>query len=308
MKKSIEALVIFLVVLFISGCTTPELPYISLVDENTSDTNIAIESEHAIKLGIASVISPQATRIGYDDFVNYLEEKLDSPVILIQGKTYEETNQLIKEGKVDIAFVCSLAYVLGQNQEIMDGIAAPEVNGEALYRSYLIAKKDSSIQNLEDLRGKRFAFTDPDSYSGRLAVLYLLKNNGESPDSFFEKIFYTYSHDYSVKAVASGLVDGAAVDSLVYDQMKELELEEIQDLKVIKAGDWVGTPPIVVSKQISKELKDQLEDILLHMDDDSKGKKILTELNIEEFVPVDDRNYMLIDEMIKIVGDPRWLK
>ena len=213
---------------------------------------------------------------------------------------------MLKEGEVDIALICSLAFVLGERDGYLEGLVVPKVNGDILYRSYIIVHNDSDIDTFEELRGKSFAFTDPDSYSGRLAVLDLLNDKGETAESFFDRTYYTYSHDYSVKSVASKLVDGAAVDSLVFDQMLELQLENVQNLKIIEYGEWVGTPPIVVSSYLSDELKYKTKDILLNMHNDKEGIEILKQLNVEEFVPINPDNYQPIKDMIEAVGEERW--
>lgn len=304
--RKINLTIILLFAFILTACSNNEsLPFVTIDNQTEHIPEKVEEPENAIRVGIASVISPQATRVGYDSLIKYLEEKLNAPITLIQGKTYAETNQLIEEGKIDIAFICSLSYVLGVEGEYMQGLAAPKVSGKPLYRSYIIVRKDSGIETLDDLMGRKFAFTDPDSYSGRLSALYLLKQKGQSAEDFFAKTYYTYSHDYSVKAVATGLVDGAAVDNLVYDQMKSLGIEDSKDLKIIEYGDWVGTPPIVVSNYISEEIKRKTQDILFNMNRDEMGRKILEGLNIEQFVPVDYESYQPIIDMLNIVGDER---
>ena len=70
---------------------------------------------------------------------------------------------------------------------------------------------------LEDLKGHTFAFTDPDSNTGRLVPLYWLAALHTRPETFFGRSIYTYSHDNSIMAVARGLVDAAAVDGLIWD-------------------------------------------------------------------------------------------
>lgn len=302
-RKFIYTLFLFIFI-NIAGCSSEEeLLYISLEAKNNSVQIKEKEPENAIHVGIASVISPQATRVGYDALVDYLGENIGRPITLIQGKNYAEMNQLIREGKVDLAFICTLAYVKGEEDAYMEGIAAPQVDGKPFYRSYIIVRNDSGISTIDNLKGKSFAFTDPDSYSGRLAMLYLLNKKGESAESFFYRTYYTYSHDNSVKAVANGLVDGAAVDSLVYEQMVELGENEIKNLKIIEKGDWVGTPPIVVSKKIPVEIKEKTQTILFNMHSDDIGKQILQTLNIEQFIPIDYQNYQPILEMAKLVGE-----
>jgi phosphonate transport system substrate-binding protein len=81
-----------------------------------------------------------------------------------------------------------------------------------MYQSYLIVHKDSPFRTIEDLKGKTFAFTDPDSNSGSLVPRYWLKQLNTRPEDFFRSITYTYSHDNAIMAVAKQLVDAAAVD------------------------------------------------------------------------------------------------
>ncbi|HWQ43225.1 MAG TPA: PhnD/SsuA/transferrin family substrate-binding protein, partial [Desulfosporosinus sp.] len=86
-----------------------------------------------------------------------------------QRQSYQEINDLIKNGEVDMALICSGAYVAGQQDAKIELLAVPEVNGKGTYQSFLIVSADSNYQTLENLKGKTFAFTDPLSFSGRVA-------------------------------------------------------------------------------------------------------------------------------------------
>ena len=54
------------------------------------------------------------------------------------------------------------------------------------------------------------------------------------PETFFSRTFFTYSHDNAIRAVADGLTDGAAVDSLVYDFAVERDPGLAAKVKVIR--------------------------------------------------------------------------
>ncbi len=43
---------------------------------------------------------------------------------------------------------------------------------------------------------------------------------GVTPGEFFRRTFYTSSHEKSIESVANGLADGAAVDSLIFEDIK----------------------------------------------------------------------------------------
>ncbi len=174
----------------------------------------------SLRMAVAPVLSPLPTSGMYQRLADYFGEELGRRVELVQGKTYSEINDLIKSGDVDVAFVCTNPYLEGRADFGMELLVAPEVNGEVVYYSQLIVSQSNTADSLGDLRGASFAFSDPLSNTGRLAPLYQLAQMGESPESFFPRNIFTYSHDSSISAVAEGLVDAAAVDSLVLDYLK----------------------------------------------------------------------------------------
>jgi phosphonate transport system substrate-binding protein len=176
----------------------------------------ATQNRPVLRVAVAAMVSPKETFVYYRQLLDYLAGNLGWQVELVQRKTYAEVSELIGKGQIDLAFVCSGPYAAGKDRYGFDLLATPEVAGSHFYRSYLIVNTDSAFQRLEDLRGRTFAFTDPDSHTGKLVPTHWLSEMREQPDTFFGKTIYTYSHDNSILAVARGLVDGAAVDSLVW--------------------------------------------------------------------------------------------
>lgn len=298
MRLKISAGICILLLLTLTACgTNNSYPYVSLTKNQSYATKINANTPGTVDVAIAPVISPLETRYSYDDFINYLQEKLHRPVRLIETQTYAETNQLLKEGKADIGVICSLAYVLGAEGKYLNGIAQPVVGGKDLYQSYIIVRKNSGIHSLKNLRGKTFAYSDPNSFSGRLAVQYMLKNQGYSVDHFFSRSYFTYSHDYSVKAVMKGIVDGAAVDSLVYQQMQITQNPALKQLQVIAKSSWVGTPPVVASAKAPKLLVNEVEQILWQMGSDPTGREVLKKMDVERFVAFHPKYYVEIAKM-----------
>jgi len=62
-----------------------------------------------LRVAVAAVISPEGTVDSYRPLLNYLGTKLGRPIELVQRRTYAEVNDLIRDGKVDLAFVCTRA-------------------------------------------------------------------------------------------------------------------------------------------------------------------------------------------------------
>lgn len=263
----------------------------------------ATRPETILRMAVAPVISPKETfNSGYRDLLNYLGQQLGLPVELVQGKTYAEINDLVRIGDVTFAFVCTNPYLQGQRDFGMELIAAPQVNGQATYYSYLIVRADSPFRSLADLRGRTFAFSDPLSNSGRLAPVYQLALMGETPESFFNRWIFTYAHDNSIKAVAENLVDAAAVDSLVYDYWARTGSDFIAQTRIIEKWGPFGINPVVVRPGLDPQLKQRLRDVLLGMDQDPSGRQILDSLLIDRFIVPDDSIYDSVRNMRAVVG------
>ena len=260
-------------------------------------------AEGVIRMAVAPVISPRETfNSRYRDLLDYVGRKLGLPVELVQGKTYAEINDMVRTGDVTFAFVCTNPYLQGKDDFGMELLAAPEVNGETTYYSYLVVRADSPFDSLADLRGSTFAFSDPLSNSGRLAPVYQLALAGETPESFFSRSIFTYAHDNSIKAVAENLVDGAAVDSLVYDYWAKTGSEYTSKTKVIEKWGPFGINPVVVRPGLDPALKQRLREVLLGMDTDAAGREILSALLIDRFVVPDDSIYDSVREMRELVA------
>lgn len=253
----------------------------------------AVESSQVmpLKVAVAAVISPQGTAESYQPLLDYLSDKLDRPIQLVQRRTYAEVNDLVRDGGVDVAFVCTAAYVAGRDAFGMELLAAPQVNGEVAYYSVLIVPADSPATGMADLRGKVFAFTDPLSNTGRNYPTWLVSQLDETPDTFFARTFYSYSHDDAIRAVADGMADGAAVDSLVYDYALARDPGLSERVRVIHTSPPFGIPPVVVGPDARPQLKAELEALLLGLADDPDGQSALRAIGVERFVHIDDSAY-----------------
>jgi phosphonate transport system substrate-binding protein len=176
-------------------------------------------------------------------------------------------------------------------------LATPEVQNSHFYQSYLIVNKASQFHSLEDLKGRVFAFTDPDSNTGKLVPTFWLHDMGEQPETFFGKTIYTYSHDNSVLAVAKALVDGAAVDGLIWEYYHRKNPIFTSLTRIIKKSEPYGMPPIVASKYLNPELRKHIRQLFLTMHEDPAGEKILNELMIDRFSQARDDWYDSIRHM-----------
>jgi phosphonate transport system substrate-binding protein len=250
-----------------------------------------------IRVAVAAMISPRETVVYYHQLLDFIAKQLGHKIQLVQRKTYGEINELLKTGKIDLAFICSGPYATSRQTYGFEALAVPLVRGRHSYHSYLIVNQKSKYRDLSDLRGKTFAFTDPESNTGRLVPTYWLNQQQEKPEEFFSQIIYTYSHDNSIMAVATSLVDGAAVHEQIWEYFNHNNPTFTANTRIIKKSQPFGNPPVVASRYLSSRMKKDIQRLLMTMHHDPKGKKILDELMIDRFLYPEDKWYESIVAM-----------
>lgn len=240
--------------------------------------------EKKLKLGLGSRITPKENIEVYKDIVSYLAKKTGWKVELIQTSSYITMNKLLETGKVDVAFICTGAFKKGMEEGWAEALVMPVIKGEPYYYAYLIARPESKAKDILDFKGKSFAFTDPLSLTGFIVPTEELKKKGINYKGFFSNTIFTRSHDRSVVAVARGIVEGASVDSLVFDYYIEFHPEMASKIKIIKRYGPFPSPPLATSRTIDREIKTRIQDIFIKMNKDDEGRAILNSLGIDYFV------------------------
>lgn len=246
---------------------------------------------------VAAMISPLENFSYYNKIFNYISAQTGRKILFKQRKTYQEVNDLLRFQELDFAFICSGAYIEARRDFKAEILAVPQIKGKVNYFAYIIVRKDSGIENVAELKDRSFAFTDPLSNTGCLYPQYLVKKMDHSADMFFSNIVYTHAHDYSIQAVENKMADGASVDSLIFDYIKETHPERTAKLKIIKTSQPFGMPPVVIHPKIEPQLKREIRTALLNMSEEPEGREILSHLAIDRFVVCDDKEYDSIREM-----------
>ena len=276
MKIIIFPGLIGLVILFISGCSDSGKAKEINFDkrENVKVTSSQTDGK-GIRIAVGGMITPREGLAYYRMLLDFIGDELGEEIEYVDREDYAEINNLMKKSYIDIAFVCGGPYVDAHKEFGMELLVAPLAYGETVYYSYMLAHKDSPIENIQDLRGKKFAFTDPLSNTGKLVPTYLLAKINETPDSFFENYDFTYAHDKSIKAVAEGIVDGAAVDSLIWEYANYANPEFTSKTKIIQKSPPYGIPPVAVRPDLDQKLKEKLRNVFLTIHESDEGRKLL---------------------------------
>lgn len=282
--------IILISVLLLASCRQParEVHEVDFSEGDTAELR-GDPDPGALRVAISTVISPRESFIYYQEMFEALSESIGISVEFKQRGTYAEVNDLLAQNLVDMAFICSGAYISGSDHHEL--MFVPVVSGEPYYRGYIITNKNSGISRFEDLRGKRFTYSDPLCFTGSLFIDRRMESLGTDTETFFGEIVYSLSHDVSIQMVSRNLIDGAAVNGLIFDYLRKNRPEYIEDVEIIEITGPGGIPPVVNSLLMPRELRNEIQDFFLGMHENDNTREILDNLLIDKFIIAGDTLY-----------------
>ena len=173
------------------------------------------------------------------------------------------------------------------------------------YKGEFLAKKDSGIKTLADLKGKTFCFVDPNSTSGYIIPRIIFKANGIDPDKDFKASQNAGGHDKVAISVYKGDCDaGIAYIDILTDGAAKLA-DKYPDINT-KVGAFMDTDKIPndgvqVTKDLDPKIKTAVVKGLLAMAQDPGGAAVLASLyNVNKFQEIDAHFY---DDFAKLLKD-----
>lgn len=168
-----------------------------------------------------------------EPFKKYLEASLKKQGLPVRVEvsifpTYDEGIDALTNGDIDFSRLGPVSYVLAKRKNpALTLLAAESHEGDKQFPAVMIVAGDSSIRSIADLRGKRFAFGDPSSTSGRYLPQAELAKAGIAARDL-ASYEYLGRHDKVVFAVASGRFDAGATNINTF--MKYADAKNLREL------------------------------------------------------------------------------
>lgn len=258
------------------------------------------QTNTVVRIGLSPVFLDDQLSF-LNDWRDYLQGRIGRAVRFVQRGSYREIMDLLLDQKLDFAWICGYPYV--RHKAKLQLLAVPVSDGRPQYRSYLIVPaSDTQTGSILDLRGKVFAYSDPDSNSGFLYPRYALMQLKENPDRFFAKTFFTWAHRKIVEAVGSNLAQGGAVDSYVWETLRIYHPELTERTRIVEKSPYFGHTPVVARDGVSRMEFDAMQEALLGMSQSAAGKDLLKRLNLDGFVTGEDALFDGIARMMRALN------
>lgn len=222
----------------------------------------------------------------------YLEKKLGMKVEFTPVNDYPAAVEALVNKKVDLVWFGGFTHVQANLRSGGKIIPIAQREEDTKFQSVFIAKTDSGIKGLADLKSKQISFGSQSSTSGHLMPRHFLLQAGLNPEKDFKRIAYSGAHDATIASVVSGKVEAAALDITVW---RKFVGENKVDTKAVDV--FYTTPPFFnynwsVHADMPADLRTKVTRALLDLDPATpEGKEILQLNRATRYVPTAPENY-----------------
>lgn len=253
---------------------------------------LATTTVTAIMAGIASVQAQDVFRVGIlggeneadrlrnnQCLVDKLPEALGvKEVKLFPAADYDGVIQGLLGGTLDYAELGASGYAkvyLTDPAAVDPVLTTVQTDGATGYYSIMLARKDSGIKTLEDAKGKKLGFADPDSTSGYLVPSVALPAQlGVPVDSYFASTGFGGGHENGVLEMLKGNFDvqvtwssgvGEFEDGFTSGNIRKMVdkgLLDMDDVVEVWRSPLIPNGPIVVSNKLDKDIRAKFVDFM----------------------------------------------
>ena len=248
-----------------------------------------------------------------------IEKALGVPVKLFTPADFDGVIQGMLGGTIDMAWLGASAYAkiyLTDPAAVEVKLTKQNLNDSTGYYSIGFARKDAGIATIEDVKGKSFAFADPNSTSGYLVPAAELTAKFGPLEAYFSEVKMSGGHEQTIVGVANGdfaagvsWADGVGnwedgYASGAFRKAADAGLVDMNNLVEIWRSALIPEGPMVVRAALPADVKDKVTQITADMWETDKACAYgVAAGDAKDFVPATHEMFLGIVEARKLSGE-----
>jgi phosphonate transport system substrate-binding protein len=239
----------------------------------------------------------------FEPLAAYLSKAVGMKVEFTPVSDYPAAVEALVNKKVDLVWFGGFTHVQANLRSNGKVIPIAQRVEDTKFQSVFIAKTDSGIKTLQDMKGKQVSFGSQSSTSGHLMPRSFLLEAGLEPEKAFKRVAYSGAHDATIASVVSGKVDAAALDITVW---KKFVNENKVDTKAVDV--FYTTPPYfnynwTVHQDMPADLRKKIQKALFDLDPAVPEHAEILKLNrATRYVDTKPENYKGLESAARSAG------
>ncbi|KFC73340.1 putative PhnD protein, phosphonate ABC transporter, exported protein [Bosea sp. LC85] len=259
------------------------------------------QSIKEIRFGVSSAEHEAGAIARNQPVIDYLTGKLGVPVKLYRVSDYAGLVEALRADQLEFARFGPAVYSLGRRvlgDKLQPLFRDIDNNGQQGYYSVIVVRADSPYRSVADLKGKNFAFADPNSTSGFAFPSYFLRKQGFDPQNHFGGTVFSGGHDNSVLALVRGQFDGVATYQVneasgVVQRLAARNMIPAGATRVIWTSPLIPSSPFSTRANLPQGLKDAFVAAMKAMKNEAPEVwKVYTDGQVSAYAPAKHEDYL----------------
>ena len=252
-------------------------------------TELILAADH-LRLGVFPRRDAETTIRMLSPLVSHLEKSLGKPVELEVSKDFEAFWEKVAQQRYDIVHFNQYHYVRSAKEFGYRAILKNEENGLDAIAGALFVRKDSELNSLADLKGRKIVFG-----GGRSAMVsyimntYLLFDSGLTKVDYIEEFSVTPPN--AVFAAYFGHADAGGAGKSVLELSDVRQRIKPEELKVLAATEPVAHLPWAVHPRLGSAMQNKIQDALLELNESTHGRQALKAAGMTALNVANDDEY-----------------
>ena len=239
----------------------------------------------------------------FTPIANYLSKRLGMKVEFTPVSDYPAAVEALVNKKVDLVWFGGFTHVQAQIRSGGKIVPLAQREEDTKFQSVFIAKTDSGIKTLADLKGRQISFGSQSSTSGHLMPRHFLLQAQINPEKDFRRVAYSGAHDATIASVVSGKVDAAALDITVWRKFVSENKVDIKAVNVFHTTPTFFNYNWSMHADAPAELRERVKKALLDLDPATpEGKEILQLNRATRYIPTSPENYKGLESAGRSAG------
>ena len=225
----------------------------------------------------------------------YLEKRLGIPVKMVVGANYAATGEALRFGRLDIAYLGPVTYILQSRRAKLETFARPSHTGVGpTFTAALIVPNDSPAMTPADLKGKEIAFGDPASTSGNWVPRHMLLESGlVSGRDYVLRVLG--AHDSVALAVANHKVAAGGISMPIYNRLLKEGKIDTSKVRVLAESEPIPEYMWTFRNGLDAAFREEIKKAFLSVSD----PEALNVFRAEAFVPAVDADVNIVRNWIE---------
>jgi phosphonate transport system substrate-binding protein len=239
----------------------------------------------------------------FTPLASYLEKAMGMKVEFTPVNDYPAAVEALVNKKVDVVWFGGFTHVQANIRSGGKIVPLAQREEDTKFQSVFIAKTDSGIKALADMKGKQISFGSQSSTSGHLMPRSFLLAANINPEKDFRRIAYSGAHDATIASVVSGKVDAAALDITVWKKFVTENRVDTRDVDVFYTTPGYFNYNWSVHADMPADQQAKLKAALLALDPAKPDQAEILRLNrATRYIETKPENYRGLEAAARSAG------